>query len=118
MAWSVIDYSAAGFKIVEWHVGNTFDFVFDFVPHGSFDFTGASGKCRLVKKSDNTTVADLTTQITFPTANEIQITVGDAVTALWPICDLLGDVEITFQDTTIRTMLKLWIIPQKPITPP
>lgn len=117
MAWSVIDYSAAGFKIVEWHVGNTFDFNFDFVPHGSFDFSGASGKCRLVKKSDNTTIIDLTTEITFPSANEIDIVVDDTTTGTWPVCDLLGDVEITFNDGSVRTMLKLWIIPQKPITP-
>jgi hypothetical protein len=115
-----VNLSAATLKVTGFVVGNTFELEIDFVPPGSFDFTGATGKCRIVKKSDNTTVQDLTTGgggVTFPTSDSIRLFSADTATALWPICDLLADVEVTFQDTTVRTLIDLEIRPVKPITP-
>lgn len=118
---ATVNLSAATLKVVGFVVGNTFDLLIDFVPSGSFNFAGATGKCRLIKKSDNSTVEDLDTAgggITFPTSDQIQVFVSDADTAIWPYnCDILGDIEVTFSDTTIRTLIELEIKPEKPITP-
>lgn len=118
---ATVNLSAATLKVVGFVVGNTFELEVDFTPSGSFNFAGASGKCRLVKKSDNTTIEDLTTLnggVTFPTADQVRIFVSDTDTATWPYnCDILGDVEVTFNDATVRTMIELEIKPEKPITP-
>jgi len=71
---ATVDLSPAFVKIVGFYRSDTFNRTIDFVPSGSFDFTGAIGNCQIVNKSTNALVQDLTTAnggVTFPTADSI-----------------------------------------------
>lgn len=117
---AVVDLSPAEIKITGFYRSDTFDKTITFTPPGSFDFTAAAGNCQLVNKSTNALVADLDTaggEILFPTADDIRVLVADSVTALWPACTLLGDIQVEFADGTVRTLVRLEIVVEKPITP-
>ena len=116
---ATVDLSWARLNVVGFVKSDTFDLTIDFVPSGSFDFTGAAGNMQLVNKSTNALVADLDTaggEILFPTSDQIQIVVEDTVTALWPVCTLVGDIQVLFQDGTTRTLLYVEIKVEKPVT--
>ena len=116
---AIVDLKPAEAKIIGFYRSDTFNRTINFVPPGSFDFTGATGNCQIVNKSTNALVQDLTTAnggVTFPTADSILLFALDTATALWPVCALVGDVQVEFLDGTIRTLLKLEIIVEKPIT--
>jgi len=120
MAAALVDLNPAEVKIIGFYQSDTFDRTITFTPPGSFDFTGAAGNMQLVNKSTNALVADLDTaggEILFPTSDDIQILVADTVTALWPVCTLVGDIQVEFADGTLRTLVKMEIIVEKPVTP-
>lgn len=117
---ALVDLNPAEVKIVGFYKSDTFSRTITFVPPGSFDFTGAAGNCQLVNKSTNALVEDLTTingGVTFPTADDILLFVSDADTAVWPVCTLVGDIQVELADGTVRTLVKLEVIVEKPITP-
>lgn len=116
---ALVDLSPAQVKIVGFYQSDTFSRTITFVPPGSFDFTGASGNCQLVNKSTNALVQDLTTGnggISFPDSDTILLFATDADTADWPVCAIIGDVQIELSDGTVRTLVKIEIIVEKPIT--
>ena len=117
---ALVDLNPAEVKIVGFYKSDTLSRTITFVPPGSFDFTGAAGNCQLVNKSTNALVQDLTDAnggITFPDSDTILLFTDSADTANWPVCALVGDVQIEFADGTVRTLVKLEIIVEKPITP-
>lgn len=117
---ATVNLSAASIKVVGFVKSDTFDLLVDFTPSGSFNFTGAAGNCQLVNKSTNALVEDLNTaggEVTFPTADQIRILVADSVTALWPVCTVIGDVQVEFADGTTRTLIDIEIAIEKPVTP-
>jgi len=117
---ATINLTAASFKIIGFVKGDTLDLLIDFVPSGSFNFTGAAGNMQLVNKSTNALVADLDTaggEILFPTADQIRVLVEDSVTALWPVCTVVGDIQVTFSDGSTRTLVDIEIVIEKPVTP-
>ena len=117
---AVVDLKPAEVKIIGFYKSDTFNRTISFVPSGSFDFTGASGNCQLVNKSTNALVQEFTTGnggLTFPTADDVLLFALDTDTALWPVCSLVGDIQVEFSDGTIRTLVKLEIIVEKPVTP-
>ena len=117
---ALVDLTPAQIKIVGFYKSDTFSRTITFVPPGSFDFTGATGNCQLVNKSTNALVKEITTAnggITFPDSDTILLFVNETDTALWPVCSIVGDVQIEFSDGIVRTLIKLEIIVEKPITP-
>lgn len=117
---ALVDLKPAEIKIVGFYKSDTFNRTISFVPPGSFDFTGAAGNCQLVNKSTNVLVEELTTAnggISFPTADDILLFAADTDTATWPVCALVGDIQVEFADGTVRTLVKLEVIVEKPITP-
>lgn len=117
---ATVNLSAASLKVVGFYISDTLDLVIDFIPSGSFNFSGASGNMQLVNKSTNALIADLTTvggEILFPNADQIQVLVEDTVTATWPPCTVVGDIQVEFSDGTTRTVIELEIVLNKPITP-
>lgn len=117
---ALVDLSPAQIKIVGFYQSDTFSRTITFVPPGSFDFTGAAGNCQLVNKSTNALVQELTTAnggISFPDSDTILLFTLDTATALWPVCSLVGDVQIELADGTVRTLVRVEIIVEKPITP-
>ena len=117
---AIVDLKPAEVKIVGFYRSDTFNRTITFTPPGSFDFTGAVGNCQILNKSTNALVEELTTAnggLTFPTSDNILLFVSDADTATWPVCALVGDIQVEFSDGTIRTLVKLEIIVEKPITP-
>lgn len=117
---ALVDLNPAEVKIVGFYKTDTFSRTITFVPPGSFDFTGASGNCQLVNKSTNALVQDLTTAnggLTFPDSDTVLLFATDTDTADWPVCSLVGDVQIELADGTVRTLVKLEVIVEKPITP-
>lgn len=117
---ALVDLSPAQIKIVGFYQSDTFSRTITFVPPGSFDFTGAAGNCQLVNKSTNALVHDLTTAnggVTFPDSDTILLYTDPADTALWPVCAIVGDIQVEFSDGTVRTLAKVEIIVEKPITP-
>ena len=116
---AIVDLSPAFVKITGFYKSDTFSRTITFVPSGSFDFTGASGNCQLVNKSTNALVEELTTGnggITFPDTDTILLFASDTDTATWPVCALVGDVQIELADGTVRTLVKLEVIVEQPIT--
>lgn len=119
-AAATVNLSAASLKVIGFVIGDTLDLAIDFTPSGSFDFSGADGNMQLVNKSTNELIADLTTgggEILFPTADQIRVLVADDVTALWPSCTVVGDIQVVFNDGSTRTMVDLEIVLKKPVTP-
>lgn len=117
---AVVDLSPPEVTIKGFYRSDTFVRTFEFTPSGTFDFTGAAGNCQLVNKSTNALVKDLTTAnggLTFPTADVILLFAADTDTATWPVCRLIGDIQVEFADGTIRTLVKVEIIVENPITP-
>ena len=55
--------------------------------------------------------------ISFPDSDTILLFTLDSATALWPVCSLVGDVQIELADGTVRTLVKIEIVVEKPITP-
>lgn len=117
---ATVDLSPAFVKVTGFYKSDTFNRTITFVPPGSFDFTGASGNCQLVNKSTNALVQDLTTVnggISFPDTDTILLFSTDAQTANWPVCAIIGDIQIELADGTVRTLVKIEIIVEKPVTP-
>ncbi len=117
---ALVDLKPAEVKIVGFYRSDTFARTITFEPPGSFDFTGATGNCQIVNKSTNVLVQELTTAnggLTFPTSDDILLFALDSATALWPVCALVGDIQVEFADGTVRTLVKIEIIVEKPIAP-
>lgn len=117
---ALVDLRPPEIKIVGQYKTDTFNRTIRFVPPGSFDFTGASGNCQLVNKSTNALVQDLTTVnggISFLDTDTILLFATDAQTANWPVCAIVGDIQIELADGTVRTLVKIEIIVEKPVTP-
>lgn len=117
---ATVNLSAASLKVVGFVKSDTLDLTIGFTPSGSFDFSGAAGNMQLVNKSTNALVADLDTaggEILFPTSDSIRVLVEDSVTATWPVCTVVGDVQVLFSDGTTRTLLNFEIVINKPVTP-
>ena len=117
---ALVDLNPAEVKVIGFYQSDTFSRTIEFVPSGSFVFTGAAGNCQLVNKSTNALVQDLTTAnggVTFPDADTILLFATDAETALWPVCTLLGDIQVEFADGSVRTLVRIEIIVEKPVTP-
>ena len=117
---ALVDLNPAEVKVIGFYQSDTFSRTITFVPPGSFNFTGAAGNCQLVNKSTNALVQELTTAnggISFPDTDTILLFALDSDTALWPVCSLVGDVQIELSDGTVRTLVKIEIVVEKPITP-
>lgn len=117
---AIVDLSPAEVSIVGFYQSDTFNRTITFTPSGSFNFTGATGNCQLVNKSTNALVQELTTGnggISFPDSNTIRLFALDSDTADWPVCSLVGDVQIELSDGTVRTLVKIEVVVRKPITP-
>lgn len=116
---ALVDLNPAEVKIVGFYKSDTLSRTITFVPPGSFDFTGAAGNCQLVNKSTNALVQDLTDGnggISFPDSDTVLLFTDPAETADWPVCTLIGDIQIEFADGTVRTLVKVEIVVEKPIT--
>ena len=117
---ALVDLRPPEIRIVGQYKTDTFSRTITFVPPGSFDFTGASGNCQLVNKSTNELVQDLTTLnggVSFPDSDTILLFTDPADTANWPVCTLVGDIQIEFSDGIVRTIAKVEVVVDKPITP-
>ena len=107
---------------VELKHGNTFRLYSLFKDNTGteYDFTGATARMRVAKKSDNSDVEDFDSSgngITFPVLGVVQV--QKLSTKLWPAnCILIYDLEITLVSGDVRTFLEGEVLLTKTVTEP